>query len=167
MLLLYCLKGMYHQKMRENLRYNLYLYKGLKMKIQDLMLEDMSFEDLIVMQNAVNKKVISKRNNGLGDLIREIKKLKIQENNLQEKIKKQKDFFRDLLLENKFLKSIENCYYFVNHEGLLYIYIYINKVTIKSLDFNFENMEIVKNDGFTEEEIVLILKEIDLIINNK
>ncbi|MGJ0353723.1 hypothetical protein NG783_10555 [Aliarcobacter cryaerophilus] len=129
-------------------------------------IEKMSFGDLINLQKSLNETIFKKRNNDFGALIKELKKLKQQQKDFDKKMKKVEDIFYDLLFENKFVKNIENCNYYINNESFLHIYIYENSKTIKSLDYDFENMKIVKNNGFTEEEIEKIIEEIDLLLNS-
>lgn len=131
-------------------------------------LKSMSFEDLVVLQKAVNTTIIDKRKNDFGSLVKEIKKLQQQKNDLDIKIKKVEDIFNELFFQNNFLKNIKNCNHYINSVGFLHIYIFNNHnhITTKSLDFDCESMKIVKNDGFLEEEIALIIEEIDLLLNN-
>ena len=128
-------------------------------------LKDMSFGELINLQKSLNETILKKRNNDFGDLIKEIKKLKQQQKDLDKKIKKVEDIFHELFFQNNFVKNIKDCNYYVNHESLFHIYIYQDSKTIKSLDFDFETMQIVKNNGFLQEEIEEIIEEIDLILN--
>ncbi len=131
-------------------------------------LKNMSFEDLINLQIAVNNTVIEKRNSDFGSLIKEIKKLEMQKKSLNKRIIKLEDTLKELFFENNFLKNIENCNYFISSEGFLHIYIIReNSEKSKSLDFDFESMQIVKNNGFSQEEEKTIIEEIDLMLNSE
>ena len=130
-------------------------------------LKNMSFENLVALQKAVNNTVIEKRNSDFGSLLKEIKKLEMQKKSLNTRIIKLEDTLKELFFENNFLKNIENCNYFISSEGFLHIYIMGNSEKNKSLDFDFESMQVVKNNGFSQEEEKAIMQEIDLMLNSE
>ena len=133
--------------------------------MKNIDLESIGFEDLLKLQKTVNKKVIGKRKNELGILFKEVKKLEAQKKVLNERIRKLQDIIPMKFFDEPFIKKLEALSFFTS-DGDLRVYVYKNNKTEKWMEINLENMEIIRNDGFIEEELNTILKIIQSALNS-
>ena len=133
--------------------------------MKNIDLENMGFEDLVKLQTFVNKKVIVKRKNELGIIIKELKKLEARKKALSQRIENLQEIIPIKFFNESFSRELE-AWYFFNIDGDLRVYVYKNNKTEKWMEINLENMEIIRNDGFIEEELNTILKIIQSALNS-
>ena len=133
--------------------------------MKNIDLENMGFEDLVKLQTFVNKKVIVKRKNELGIIIKELKKLEARKKALSQRIENLQEIIPIKFFNESFSRELEALSFF-NIDGDLRVYVYKNNKTEKWMEINLENMEIIRNDGFIEEELNTILKIIQSALNS-
>ena len=133
--------------------------------MKNIDLENMGFEDLVKLQTFVNKKVIVKRKNELGIIIKELKKLEARKIALSQRIENLQEIIPIKFFNESFSRELE-AWCFFNIDGDLRVYVYKNNKTEKWMEINLENMEIIRNDGFIEEELNTILKIIQSALNS-
>ena len=133
--------------------------------MKNIDLENMGFEDLLKLQKTVNKKVIGKRKNELGILFKELKKLEARKKALSQRIENLQEIIPIKFFNESFSRELE-AWSFFNIDGDLRVYVYKNNKTEKWMEINLENMEIIRNDGFIEEELNTILKIIQSALNS-
>ena len=133
--------------------------------MKNIDLENMGFEDLVKLQTFVNKKVIVKRKNELGIIIKELKKLEARKKALSQRIENLQEIIPIKFFNESFSRKLEALSFF-NIDGDLRVYVYKNNKTEKWMEINLENMEIIRNDGFIEEELNTILKIIQSALNS-
>ena len=133
--------------------------------MKNIDLENMGFEDLLKLQKTVNKKVIGKRKNELGIIIKELKKLEARKKALSQRIENLQEIIPIKFFNESFSRELE-AWSFFNIDGDLRVYVYKNNKTEKWMEINLENMEIIRNDGFIEEELNTILKIIQSALNS-
>ena len=133
--------------------------------MKNIDLENMGFEDLVKLQTFVNKKVIVKRKNELGIIIKELKKLEARKKALSQMIENLQEIIPIKFFNESFSRELE-AWSFFNIDGDLRVYVYKNNKTEKWMEINLENMEIIRNDGFIEEELNTILKIIQSALNS-
>lgn len=129
-------------------------------------LEKMSFEELINLQKSLNETIVKKRNNDIGDLIRELKILNKKRNDLSKKIEKLEAI---ICLENlnDILNRNHNSYCYFNNEVDLVIYHNKNmeNQSRKRMTINIEEMTIVNDEGYEDEVVNGILTIVNGVIN--
>ena len=133
--------------------------------MKNIDLESIGFEDLLKLQKTVNKKVIGKRKNELGIIIKELKKLEARKKALSQRIENLQEIIPIKFFNESFSRELE-AWSFFNIDGDLRVYVYKNNKTEKWMEINLENMEIIRNDGFIEEELNTILKIIQSALNS-
>ena len=133
--------------------------------MKNIDLENMGFEDLVKLQTFVNKKVIVKRKNELGIIIKELKKLEARKKASSQRIENLQEIIPIKFFNESFSRELE-AWSFFNIDGDLRVYVYKNNKTEKWMEINLENMEIIRNDGFIEEELNTILKIIQSALNS-
>ena len=133
--------------------------------MKNIDLESIGFEDLLKLQKTVNKKVIGKRKNELGILFKELKKLEARKKALSQRIENLQEIIPIKFFNESFSRELE-AWSFFNIDGDLRVYVYKNNKTEKWMEINLENMEIIRNDGFIEEELNTILKIIQSALNS-
>ena len=133
--------------------------------MKNIDLENMGFEDLVKLQTFVNKKVIVKRKNELGIIIKELKKLEARKKALSQRIENLQEIIPIKFFNESFSRELE-AWSFFNIDGDLRVYVYKNNKTEKWMEINLENMGIIRNDGFIEEELNTILKIIQSALNS-
>ena len=133
--------------------------------MKNIDLENIVFEDLVKLQTFVNKKVIVKRKNELGIIIKELKKLEARKKALSQRIENLQEIIPIKFFNESFSRELE-AWSFFNIDGDLRVYVYKNNKTEKWMEINLENMEIIRNDGFIEEELNTILKIIQSALNS-
>ena len=100
--------------------------------MKNIDLENMGFEDLVKLQTFVNKKVIVKRKNELGIIIKELKKLEARKKALSQRIENLQEIIPIKFFNESFSRELE-AWSFFNIDGDLRVYVYKNNKTEKCL----------------------------------